>query len=54
VYGTATFAGVETYATLTVRTSDVARARDGRRDPDAAASPPAWVSFHVVGELPPR
>ncbi len=57
VYGTATFAGVETYATLTAHTSDVARERARRRTPDAAATPPPpppWVTFHVVGELPPR
>ncbi len=54
VYGTATFAGVETYATLTMRTADVARDRDRRRDLEAAAPPPAWVTFRIVGKLPPR
>jgi hypothetical protein len=54
VYGTPTFAGVERYATLKVKAADAASDRGKWKELGDKATPPAWVEFDVVGELPPR
>ncbi len=54
VYGTATFAGVERYANLKVKTSDLAGDKDKWKELGDKGAPPAWVQFDVVGALPPR
>jgi hypothetical protein len=54
VYGSPTFAGVERYATLKIDASDAASDRDKWKELADTATPPAWVKFDVIGELPPR
>jgi hypothetical protein len=54
VYGSPTFAGIERYATLKIDAADVSSDRDKWKELADDATPPAWVKFDVVGELPPR
>jgi hypothetical protein len=53
-YGTPTFAGVERYATMKVKASDVAADRDKWKELGDSAALPTWMQFDVIGELPPR
>jgi hypothetical protein len=54
-YGSATFAGVERYATLTMTAADLKGDRDKWKETAAGtAALPAWVAFTISGELPPR
>ena len=55
VYGTPTFAGVERYANLKSPAADAKSDRDKWKEGLAGtAPPPAWITFTVVGKLPPR
>jgi len=54
VYGAPTFAGVERYALLDVSYKDAAADRDKWKELDAKRAVPAWLSFKVIGQLPPR
>ncbi|MBD5606759.1 MAG: hypothetical protein IAI48_16950 [Candidatus Eremiobacteraeota bacterium] len=54
VYGSATFAGVERYATLKLSAKDANTDRDKWRELGDAAPPPAWFSFAITGVLPQR
>jgi len=51
VYGTPTFAGIERYANLKARISDV---RGDKSDWARSTKLPKWAKFEVVGKLPPR
>lgn len=54
VYGSETFAGVERYAVVRL---DAAKARadaDRWRELDPHHPIPAWISYRLVGSLPPR
>jgi hypothetical protein len=52
VYGAATFAGVERFATFEMRAADASADRDGWRELAAAAPLPRWFTFRVTGSLP--
>jgi hypothetical protein len=54
VYGSATFAGVERYATLRLSGKDARSDRDRWREPAAGSPLPAWFAFDITGELPER
>ncbi len=54
VYGSATFAGVERYATLRISGKDARSDRDRWRELAAAKPLPPWFAFDVTGELPER
>ncbi len=54
VYGSATFAGVERYATLKVSAKDATSDRDRWRELGDTAPLPAWLAYAVIGELPQR
>lgn len=54
VYGSPTFAGVERYATVEIQGADASSDRDKWKELPDNATPPAWVKFDVLGELPPR
>jgi hypothetical protein len=54
VYGAATFAGVERYATLELAAKDAYGDRDGWRELGDAAPAPGWFAFSVIGRLPER
>ena len=55
VYGTPTFAGVERYGTLAMTADDLKNDRDKWQEAAAGTGTlPAWVTFTVSGELPPR
>lgn len=54
VYGTATFAGVERYATLTARAADLRTDKGKWRELDDKAALPNWLTFTIIGKLPPR
>jgi hypothetical protein len=54
VYGSATFAGVERYATLQVSAKDANSDRDKWREAGDAAPFPGWFAFAVIGALPQR
>ena len=54
VYGTATFAGVERYATFKMSTKDAIDDRDKWRELGDAAMIPTWFAFSVTGTLPQR
>jgi hypothetical protein len=54
VYGSPTFAGVERYATVKIDGADASSDRDKWKELADNATPPAWVKFDVIGELPPR
>ncbi len=54
VYGSATFAGVERYATLRISGKDARADRDRWRELAADNPLPAWFAFDVTGELPKR
>ncbi len=54
VYGTATFAGVERYATLKLSGKDANDDRDKWRELGDAAPAPGWFAFAVIGQLPQR
>jgi hypothetical protein len=52
-YGTPTFAGIERYANLIVPAGN-ARSDRGNWRQGTEENAPAWASFTIVGELPPR
>ncbi|HEY4439437.1 MAG TPA: hypothetical protein VGN14_03220 [Candidatus Elarobacter sp.] len=54
VYGAATLADVERYATLTVPAAAIRAHTVVWRDVEPGKALPAWVSFRVTGQLPPR
>jgi hypothetical protein len=54
IYGAPTFAGVERYATLEVPYKFAASDRDKWKELDAKHAVPSWVTFKVIGQLPPR
>jgi hypothetical protein len=54
VYGAATFAGVERYATLELPLKDALADRDHWKTLDAKAPLPKWIALKVTGQLPPR
>lgn len=54
VYGSATFAGVERYALLSIRSADLISDRDKWRELDEKAAIPPWIGFKILGTLPPR
>jgi hypothetical protein len=54
VYGAPTFAGVERYALLEVTYKDAAVDRDKWKELDPKHAVPPWISFKVIGQLPPR
>jgi hypothetical protein len=54
VYGAATFAGVEHYAEIKLSGPDFFHDRDRWRESSERAPAPAWLTLHVIGQLPPR
>ncbi len=54
VYGSATFAGVERYATLRLSGRDARSDRDRWHELAGDGPLPAWFAFDVTGELPER
>lgn len=54
IYGSATFAGVERYAVLSMATADLVADRDKWRELNEKAAVPAWIGFKILGALPPR
>ena len=54
VYGSPTFMGVESYATITVTISDLRAHERAWKDLDPKSPLPASIAFKVTGELPPR
>jgi len=54
VYGSATFQGVEDYATLTVTMAELRAHARAWKDLDPKSSLPASLAFKVTGHLPPR
>lgn len=54
VYGAPTFAGVERYALLAVNYKEAAADRDKWKELDPKHAVPSWISFKVIGQLPPR
>ena len=52
VYGAATFAGVERFATFEMRAADAVTDRDGWRELGEATPLPRWFTFRVTGSLP--
>jgi len=54
VYGTATFEGIERYATLNANAADLSTDKDKWKEFDPNAPLPSWLSFAIVGKLPPR
>jgi hypothetical protein len=54
VYGTATFAGVERYATLKLSAKDANDDRDKWRELGDTSPAPGWFAFAVIGQLPQR
>jgi hypothetical protein len=54
VYGAATFAGVERYATVRMSGADAAADRDRWRELGETGALPAWPVYTVSGVLPPR
>lgn len=54
VYGAATFAGVEHYAEIKLSGADFFHDRDHWRESAERAPIPKWLTFHVLGQLPPR
>jgi outer membrane receptor protein involved in Fe transport len=53
VYGTPTFAGIERYANMSASAVDAKSDRDRWKEGVPGALP-SWISFTVVGKLPPR
>jgi hypothetical protein len=53
-YGAATFAGVEHYAEIKMTGTEFFHDRDRWRESSERAPLPAWLTFRVVGQLPPR
>lgn len=54
VYGSPTFLGIETYATLTVTMADLRAHARAWKDLDRKTPLPASFAFKVTGELPPH
>ncbi len=54
VYGAATLADVERYATLTAAVRDLRDNRDKWRDAGPNKALPSWITYKVNGRLPPR
>ena len=54
VYGAATFAGVEVYATLDAPFRDATTDRGKWKENGAKAGPPSWMQWKVLGQLPAR
>jgi hypothetical protein len=54
VYGAATFAGVERYATVQLPFKDAQADRDHWKSLDAKAPLPKWIEVKVTGQLPPH
>jgi hypothetical protein len=54
VYGAATFAGVERYATLTAPAAALRTDKSKWKELDDKTALPAWLVFTVIGKLPPR
>jgi hypothetical protein len=54
LYGSATFAGVERYATLHMAGKDAQSDRDRWREVPDGGPLPGWLAFDVTGELPER
>ncbi|HZO95348.1 MAG TPA: hypothetical protein VFB22_16490 [Candidatus Baltobacteraceae bacterium] len=54
VYGTPTFMGIERYATLTAKSTDVKAHGAAWPANDPKTPLPAWLEYKIVGLLPPR
>ncbi len=54
VYGAATFAGVERYATVQLPFKDAQADRDHWKTLDAKTPLPKWIEVKVTGQLPPH
>jgi hypothetical protein len=53
-YGTPTFLGVERYATVSANAADLRGDKSEWKELDSKANVPAWFSFTILGQLPPR
>jgi hypothetical protein len=54
VYGTPTFLGTERYATLSADAAPIADDRDRWKESDGKLPAPGWLTWKVLGRLPPR
>ena len=54
VYGSATFAGVERYAIVTMSGHDATSDRDKWKEAGSGSASPSWVEYKITGKLPPR